>query len=472
MQSKNKMQSGFVAILISAFFLFNPTVAFVDIFPNCIGYLLLCLGLYRLSDLCGYLNEAYRRFRIMLLLGALSLLAFYIIYAVMGKQTSEMSRYEQPVYILLAAFVSMTLQWYFLIPAFRDFFKGIDALAERHGSDALTQQKNGKSLPERMRASSTRFVVFSSVLALLPELTVLTYFEYHEENPLFPFDWYQYVELFRIACGAISFIVGLVWLIRMIRFCMIAMRDRDWVERLHAQYCADVLPQVGMLTVRRFSVAFSVLQIAMIFSINLRLNQRAVLPSVILALLVILAFRVLRGFLPRERANAGIVACAVLTIGSLLHLWLSNSYLKKFLPDASLYDPEAYHGFLLVRIADVLEVVLTFILLAVVLAYLTALAREHTEINYGAHDTRYLSADATARLHRDFQMRANVSTAIFFVAALVGAVEAWFRIEYPWLWIPSTVLSIAGIWSAWSLLYELKMQIQYRYQSDGVNKNI
>lgn len=485
MYKKNMIGSGFVAILISAFFLCSPVVGFVDPLPNCIGYLLLCLGLYRLSDLSEHLCETFRRVRILLLLSILSLIACYFIYGVLGQSAEPLNEnqqliygemgenpYQQPVWILIASFVSLVVQWCFLIPTLRMLFRGIGHLAERYGGDALTREKNRKTLPERMSRATTVFFILSSILSLLPELTVLTYFEYHEENPLFPFDWYEYVVLFRAACGLVAFVVGLIWLIRMIRFCTAAMRDLEWIERLDARYRADVLPQVGMLTVRRFSAGFSLLQVALIFSINLRMNHRAVLPGIILAILAIFALCLLRRYLPPERSTVGIVSGVMLALASAAHLWLSHSYLRKYLPDASLYDPNAYRSFLLVRAADVLEIVFTLVLLAVLLAFLTALAREHTEVNYGGHDARYLSADATARLHKEFQKRAIVCGCLFFLAAAAGVLEAWLRIEYPWLWLPSAVLSIAGIWSAWSMIYELKAQIQFRYQSDGTNKNI
>ena len=472
MHSNIKMRGAFLAIGAAALFLCNPIVAFVDVLPNCVGYLLLCIGLNRLADLSGRLSEAARRFRILLLLGFVSLLAVYLIYGVMGRQTAQMNRYEQPVYILLASFVAMLVQWYFLIPAFRDLFDGIGMLAERHGSDRLTRQRRGKTLTERMRSATTRTLVLLSSLSLLPELTVLTWFEYHEENPFFPFDWYQYVGLFRFACGAIAFVIGLIWLVRMIRFCTVTLRDRAWIKQLRSQYCANVLPKTGMLTVRRFSTSFLLLQIALIFALNLRMNQRAVLPSLIFAVLTVLAIFNLGQFFPREWRAPCNAACVLLTLGSLLHLWVSGTYFKRYLPEASLYDPEAYREFLLVRVADTVEILLTFLLIVLLFRCLTRIAQEQTGVDYGGERARYLSADATERLHRDFLVRANVTVAIFFVAALISVLEAWLRLEHPWLWLPSFLCSLAGIWSAWSFLFELKTQVQYRYHSDGVNKDL
>lgn len=470
MQSNIKMQPCFLAILASALFLCNPIVGFVDVLPNCVGYLLLCIGLHQLSDLSGRISEAARRARILLLLALGSLLAAYLIYGVMGQQTAQMNRYEQSVYILLASFVSLIAQWYFLIPAFRDLFAGIATLAERHAADALTRERQGRTYPERMRRATTRFVILSSLLSLLPELTILTSFEYEKENRFFPFDWYQYVNLFRFVCGFAAFLIGLIWLVRMLRFTLAAMRDREWLAHLREQYCAEVLPQTGMLTVRRFSTAFLLLQIALIFSASLRLNQRSILPGLIFAVLAGLAICLLRADLPRERCMHCFLAAAALGLGSAVRLVVEGMYFKRYLPEASLYDPDAYRAFLLVRLTEVGEILLTFLLIAVLLRTMASLTRTHTEVDYGGQNARYLSADATARLHRQFAIRASVTVGIFFLAALLGALEAWLRLDYPWLWIPSLLCSVAGIWSAWSFFFELKEQVQYRYHSDGVNK--
>jgi hypothetical protein len=46
------------------------------------------------------------------------------------------------------------------------------------------------------------------------------------------------------------------------------------------------------------------------------------------------------------------------------------------------------------------------------------------------------------------------------------------RLSFQWLWFFSFAMFFAGIWLFSSLLHELKEQIEFRYHSDGVNKNI
>ncbi len=473
MQEKNKMKNTFGLILFAALFLFNPVVGFADLLPNCFGYLLLCLGLSRLSDLSESISEACRRFRILLLLSLAQLLGVYLIYGVMEARAVEMNRFEQPVSILLAAFLMLLAQWYFLIPAMRDLFRGIGHLAEAQGAEALTREdRKGKTPVDRISAATTRFVILSSLLAMLPELTILTSFEYEKENHFFPFDWYRFIRMLRILFGVAAFVVGTVWLIRMIRFCMKAMKDKPWIDALHERYCREVLPQTGMLTVRRFTGVFFLLQIALIFVLNLRFDNQSILPTVFFALLTIFAVYSLGDLVSREARLPVFIASVWLVGVGVAQIFFTTDYLKRFLPEASLYQPDAYRAFLIVRAIDVAEVVLSFVLVWLLLRFFMTIVLSHTAVDYGSKEAQYLSADATQRLHREFRVRFYLSLLFFFVGACFGAIDAWFRLDYPWMWIPAALFTVVGIGCASSFLHELKTQIQYTYHSNGVNKNL
>jgi len=472
MQEKNKMGRGFLLILLSALFLFNPVIGFVDPVPNCFGYLLLCLGLSQLADLSESVSESLRRFRILLLLSLAHMLGIYLIYGVMGARSAEMNRLEQPVYILLASFLFLLAQWYFLIPAMRDLFKGIRTLAEAQGADALTREnRKGKTPIDRIRTATTRFVILSSLFAMLPELTILTSFEYEVENRYFPFDWYRFVGLFRILFGFAAFVVGILWLIRMIRVCIKAMKDKPWLDALHERYCREVLPQIGMLTVRRFSGVFFLFRLALIFAISLRFDNQSILPAFFFAILAIFAIYSLGDLVSREARLPVFIASVWLGGVGVAQIFFTADYLKHFLPEASLYQPDAYRAFLIVRAIDVAEVVLTFVLVWILLRFFMSIVTSHTAVDYGSNDARYLSADATKRLHREFRVRHYLSLIFFFIGTCFGIVDAWFRLEYPWMWIPAALFTVVGIACAYSFLFELKTQIQYTYRSNGMNKN-
>ena len=136
-----KFNIGFICVALAGIFLCDPMIGFADRFPDVIGYLLLCIGLSKLSDLNESIADATGRFRVMLLVGVGQLVASYILHVVMVEKVNLTNPYERPVAILLCSFVVAVLRCYFLIPAFRDLFKGIGRLAELHGNRALCSLK-------------------------------------------------------------------------------------------------------------------------------------------------------------------------------------------------------------------------------------------------------------------------------------------------------------------------------------------
>ena len=59
---KIKKNFGFGAILVSFIFIFNPNIHLIDLLPDAIGYLLLCLGLSQLADMNDYAQDALKLF--------------------------------------------------------------------------------------------------------------------------------------------------------------------------------------------------------------------------------------------------------------------------------------------------------------------------------------------------------------------------------------------------------------------------
>ena len=364
---------GFVLILLSGIFLSNPIVGFVDVLPDCIGYFLMCVGLMRLSDINGRLQESLRRFRVMLAVGVAQILAMYMIYGVMAERSAEMNPYERPVTVLLCSFVYAFFQFYYLIPAFRDLFAGLNRLAESHRAEALLavrqsnrqarSHKNGgarslnekKNLCERLSRLTTVFILSSAVLSVLPELTILSSFETDVENPLFPFDWYAFIGMFRTVATVICLIVSLVWVIRFILFFKTVLKEHEWLEQLRKRYITEVLPQTGMLTVRRFANVFLLLLIGMLFTFQLRVGDRSVLPGVIAALLFGGSFLLLGELLQDRKKH--MIPCCLLAIASTVQLLLNQYYLSHFSVEDALYHTDAYWIFFAIRVLDVIEAI-------------------------------------------------------------------------------------------------------------------
>lgn len=465
---------GIGTCMLAGFLLFHPIVAGIDLLPDIIGYLLLCVGLTKFADLNGHVAEARRRFRIMLFVGAGQLFATYVVYGMIEKmmqeRPSEMSTFEGPMLILLFSFILLVLQWFFLIPAWKELFLGLNTMAERFDATELTQEHGGRTSCERMAKRSTVFVIISSLLSFLPEASVLTSYEAYKGNPLFPFDWYAFVNLFRFVAGTVSVIIGLIWLISYLRCLSSFKRDAVFLDCAKDAYEATVLPQTGMLTVRRFSVAFLLFTIGSIFAISIRVNYYALTPGIVFAGFVIAGVAVLQSYLPKKR-NC-IAAAVFLALVSAAELVANRFFLMHHQPEAALYETDAYWRFLTVRVLDAAEAVATFVLVGALLGVLYDLVIAYTTVDYGTKGSETISYYATERQHKAYKTRMTVLFFIFALSAAASVADAVWRLEYEWIWIIALSVCAVGVWNFHSLMQDLSEHIRFYYHSDGVNKNV
>ena len=165
---------GFGYMLAGAFFLFEPYIGIIDLLPDALGYLLICLGLYRLADLDERLSEALKGARSLALVGIARWVAMFLVFGFVSPA-------EQPVFMLLMLFSLGVLDCILLIPMWKHLGGGLQYLGARSDATAMLDRKkmNGKqgtyNVVEKYTAVTTVFFVLHELLAILPELTVLTH---------------------------------------------------------------------------------------------------------------------------------------------------------------------------------------------------------------------------------------------------------------------------------------------------------
>ena len=98
-----KTKLGLGWLIPGVIMLSNPVIAFYDILPDCIGYLLLCVALLRLADLNASISDALKRFRTLIWINIGGLLMQYYIYNVLAKEP-KLNPQEIPTMVLLCMF--------------------------------------------------------------------------------------------------------------------------------------------------------------------------------------------------------------------------------------------------------------------------------------------------------------------------------------------------------------------------------
>ena len=255
---KPRQKTGYGLLILSGLFLWNPTVGMLDYLPDFIGYLLLLCGLALVSDLLEPIWEAREKMRAAVWLalaefGAQLLVRFFL----SASSSGDVHGQNGPMWILLFSFVTAVLECYFLIPAYRKLFFGLGRLAEIKQANHLKWDRRGRSPYDRMATFSVVFVIGKNLLALLPELSSLSTYEYYEaENPLVRTDYYAYISGIRFLLLIPALILTVWWLVRWIILFASAKRDSAFQAAVRKDYEEKILSDQSLLQKRAVRRAF------------------------------------------------------------------------------------------------------------------------------------------------------------------------------------------------------------------------
>lgn len=455
-----KKNMGMIWLLLGGCFLWNPVVGVRDLLPDVIGYFLICLGLSRLADLNDDLAQAQKAFRSMLWVGFAQLAAWLLVSGFLQKNEMDMNRYEEPVWVLLFAFVFLVLEWYFLLSGWKLFFRGLTDLAEYHGGSAILTERRGRSWGDRMISCTRAFVICKTVLTLLPETSVLTSFETEAESQVFLFDWFPFLSAFRTIAVLIGTVIGVIWLVSYLRFMSAAVKDEPWQERLQERYRKEILPDTGLLLNRRVGFAFSFFRVGILFFVNLTVLYRELLPDWGAALFILCGIFLL-GSLPANR-KPYLIAGGALTVIGIARTWLNGRFLADdYIPVATLYSPDAYQAYLPVRIMSWIEAGLAFVFIVSVVKLLLNLVKEHTAVDYGGDLA--LSKRATERLHDRMRRKSIPVVAGWGLSSVCKILEVELQPQYGWIWLIQFCASLVSVLLFVSFLNELANLIADRY---------
>ena len=273
---KRNKRISFGAIAVSFAFLFNPSISIVDILPDFIGYIILTVALTKLADMNDTFFEAQRKFRFLIIVDALKLLALFWAFSMASGNERNSS-------ILLWSFVFAVLDMVFLVPALIKLFSGMTELAYAHESAYLLGvSKKGRTPTDRIRRLSVTFVIFKAVVSFLPELTELTS-SYYWELMINPpkFNLYRYVGALRFLAIILILAVGILWLVKIIRFFSVVSKDKVFMDSLNAAYEEKVLTKKGIFIKRSVNIASVLFLAAIVLSFDFRFDGVNIIPDIL-----------------------------------------------------------------------------------------------------------------------------------------------------------------------------------------------
>lgn len=426
-------------VIAGLFFLVSPMLAVVDYLPDFIGYALILKGVYCLSDMNEYVSDAARLFRRLLVLGIVRLAMVFFIYGMASKS-------EQPTLQLLGSFVLCVLDCMAIIPAWKGFGNGLIYLGTRLEGTAVFDKRypgsrkriyqNSKTLTEKTFRFTVFFLVAREVLSTLPEFAVLTH-QLGGADAGNRTMVYEFIGLMRGMCAILVLILGLVWIVKTIRYFNHLMKDKPFFEKLCHKYETEVLTRPELFARRGVKLALTFLCIGVVLTVDFFLDDVCVTPDFLFGLLSIVALLLLRRFVKTPMWAAALVASVAylpLTVGEWI---LQMTYFKISDGTWAYRNAEVYSQWMnmnYVRAATLLSGLLVFYLLVRVLI---VAVDQYTGFSVTAHDSANPNA-RVAEVHQDLHRRLWISFGFFAGASLASMV---YMMTLP--------LAVNSLWEAW-----------------------
>lgn len=370
---KNQSKINFLPIGLSLIFLFNPNIAVIDLFPDFLGYIFLSLAIVKLADINESVAEAASIFNKMILVDAAKLFAIVWIFWISPPS-------EENSAVLLWSFIFGVLEMVFIIPAFIKLYKGFAELGYFHDNYSILGARNRKNskisrrnYTEKIRSFTIFFIVVKATLSFLPELITISFSEYlesHGNGILYILRMFSFIPVF---------IVGLIWIIKIIVYFGRITKDTKLINSLSAAYREKVLPQKGIFIKRNVKISFVILLVAVVLSFDFRVQNINIFPDVLSALLLLVFFLFIR-----RKTKVNLIVPIILSvfgvISGLVSMIFEIRFFEEYTWDSIYRTVPAMNAYTLMCITSITNCLVFAAIFVFVLRALNSTVTEHTGI--------------------------------------------------------------------------------------------
>ena len=322
-------------------------------------------------------------------------------------------------FTLLLVFVFAVLEAIYVIPCVLRAFEGFYDLGSRFDARSVyfPQMKSFKTVPskrdgngkktvspkirketecaERLKAFTILFFLLKTVATVLPELTALDV-DYdlsaaaYYRVPLSHFKPYFYI----LAVLA-TFIFGIIWLVRALRYLIGMRRDGALAAGVCGHYEETVVSDGGFVAAINMKNVLLMFMLSAVALFPLQFDSISVLPSVIFAGILVLALRILARF--DRLARVGYIPAAGAAILSIVGTVLQVPYFAEYTAKDARYLANAIRLYKPIRIFGTAEFVCVLALLGWFVFVLCRVLKQHAALVGGpSHGLQY-SAEARAK---------------------------------------------------------------------------
>ena len=437
---------GIAYILAGVFFLFNPNINVVDVLPDFIGYLLIYRGLFHASFLSDNLRQAR------------DLIWKLAMITAVRAASAVLLPYTSDTFTLLLVFIFAVLETMYALPAINTVFEGAYAVGTRLGCSSIyqTQEKKKRTKQgtvirtvegaERFKVFTVVFFLVKTVATIIPELPSLQLTDDLSGSSRFQLPLAMLRPWMYIFLGFAVLVVGVVWLVRAVRYVNGLRRDSSLCEGIRRYFEDNVASEPGLMAAIRMRKVLFLIGFAALSSITFTLDGLNVLPNVISAVFLFFAFLML---LPKDKGALTGMILSVITGGfSIGNLFVQIPYFSEYTAQDSYYITEAANMYGPVRICGMLEfflLLLSFVWLIVLFCRAVKGDTAYIGILGAEHKPQYNADERRQEMYRSVLSRmiaAGVTGVIYFGMEIASYTVS---VHYPEFWIATFAVSIVWV---------------------------
>ncbi|MBO5022827.1 MAG: hypothetical protein J6D11_00710 [Clostridia bacterium] len=303
-------------ILAGLVFLFNPFINIIDIFPDFIGYLLILRGMSKMADIEYKLSQAKIKMTHAL---AVSLGRFGVMLL------GFIAKFDNTL-ILVFVFSFAVLELFFVLPAFKALFEGLEYLELRFAPNGISKKA------EDAAKITPIFLVVRSVCALLPELTALKT-DYGYVTSGGDVDLTGVIRtMLIILCAAAALVFGIVWLSSMWKGISEVKNNKPFVAYLEERYNTEVLPDESRAIKRSAKNFWRVFFASLFFLLSISIDFHYIMPTFAFGICAYFAFSCAARYVENiKKAKYTSLAFAAVMLLQYIFMWNYCAHLGSML---------------------------------------------------------------------------------------------------------------------------------------------
>lgn len=365
-----KTQIPWLLIAVAFAFIFNPNISIVDPLPDFIGYIMISIALNKPAMLNGTMAEAKIAFERMILIDAGKLLAIIWIF---GMESLS----ERSVSILVWCFVFAVLEGIFLIPTYIKLFKGLSEIGDFYPNTSIHAKPDGKRLSytERIRNFTVVFVSLKAIMTVLPELSALGTSSIDDVSNAH--NLYRYIGVMRAFCVIPVLVLGVIWLIRIIKYFVNLRKDKVLNLSLNDAYAKKEIDRKGIFVKKYVRTACWFLVAFAVMTLDFRLEEVNIIPDALVLICLIPSLIYFAKTAKLNKKTVGIYSICY-GISAALAYTMEAYYIESYTYNAMNKNAEAFIFYLFWVAAVALQGVMLVLLVSAMFKEIRKVTEEHT----------------------------------------------------------------------------------------------